>query len=429
MTAPAELIFIVSLLFSGLFSMLEAAVISQDKHRLQHLAEEGNKNAVIMRRLLARMDRLLSTLLLCNNLANIACATSATVVAARLLPHTPAALLWTTFVVTFIILVCSEITPKVIGVRHASAIALAFARVLHVLNRLLLPLTMVANFFSNCLLWLGGLSNTHSWRTVMSLKEVRSALRASLQTKDGEDDNRQAHYQLLENSLRFNELTVEKIMTPRHAIEGINLQDDIAAMRGDLEKAHRYKLLLFDGNFDRAAGVVNTVDAFKLINGNRLSADALRQLASPVIYIPAAATALQQLKNMRQQGRQFALVADGSGRVVGLLTFANFAAAIIGEETPPRFQARGDGALLLPGNTSLLQLEQLQPGANAPSDSNATTVNGIILEQLGGLPPAPLCLKINDWCLEIISMDEKSVQEVALYPATTTAADDSETDD
>ncbi|MCH9705847.1 MAG: CNNM domain-containing protein [Proteobacteria bacterium] len=412
-TLPTLLgIFVISLIFSALFSMLEAAVIAQDKHRLQHLADEQDTGALIMLALLKRTDRLLSTLLLCNNLANVTCAASATAIAAYLLPSGEVALLLVTLIVTFILLVFSEITPKVIGVRSASTIALAFARTLKLLTRLLLPLTTIANFCSNLLLRIGGIKTGNSWQTAMSFKELRSAVRAAARTQD---DNHQ-HYHMVDKTLRLNELTVEKIMTPRHLIIGINLNDDMEIIRQHIFETRHNKLLLFTDNIDHSCGVLETIVALRLAYTNRLSTAALKAAGQEVEYIPAAATALQQLQHMRQEKKQLALVVDGSGRIIGLLTFADFATAIIGADETSPVHKRHDGALLLSGNTPLLQLEQLLPGTQAPTNIDATTINGMILEYVGFLPEHLFCLQLHDWRLEISRMDDKSVQRVAVLP-------------
>lgn len=415
------IIFCASLLLSGTFSMLEAAVISQDKHRLRHLADENDKNAIIMRRLLERTDRLLSALLLCNNLANVACAASATAIATRLLPGTDAALLWVTLLVTFILLVFAEVSPKIIGVRYASPIALALARLLDWLIRLLLPLIAIANMFSSALLRLIGIRNNAPWQTVMSAEELRAAVRAAARTQDDEHE----HYHMAEKTLRLHELPVEKIMTPRREIYGINLQDDIAAIRRQIESAPHNKLPVFRGNLDNTLGTIDALRALRLIGSGRLSPAALEKTAEAVTFIPAATAALRQLQSMRRQRQRLGLVVDGSGRVVGMLSFADFAAAILGEEEMVPLTARSDGALVVSGDITLLQLEQLQPGATAPPEVDASTVNGMILEYLGDLPQAPLCLQIKSWRLEIIAADDKSIQRVALLPPAAEAAADS----
>ena len=118
------LIFGAGLFCSAVSSMAEAAIISQDRHRLLHLAEEGDRAARLMKGLLDNMDRLLAAILLFNNIANVTCATAATVIVTRLSGGGEGAAFAASLGVAFLILVLSEITPKIIGVRYSSKISL-----------------------------------------------------------------------------------------------------------------------------------------------------------------------------------------------------------------------------------------------------------------------------------------------------------------
>ena len=122
-----SLVFLAGLLMSALFSMVEAAVISQDRHRLAHLAEQGGRRAQLMQKMTARMDRLLSAILLFNNIANVLCATAAAVMVTRLSGGGEGAAFAASLGVAFLILVVAEISPKIIGVRHAQRLSLWFA--------------------------------------------------------------------------------------------------------------------------------------------------------------------------------------------------------------------------------------------------------------------------------------------------------------
>ena len=393
--------------------MLEAALIAQDKHRLAHLAENGHKNAIIMRALLERTERFLATVLLCNNLCNITCATAATAIATRLFTNDDSALLVVTLTVTFIILVFSEITPKVIGVRHAQPIALACARPLRGLVFLLVPFVHVANFFSSLLLLAVGMRNHFRFlNEAMNINELLSVIRAARRAAKSS-----THYNMMEKTLLFNEMPVEKIMTPRPDIRGINLKQDVAVVAQEVLNANYSKLPLYDGNIDDVKGVVDVVAAIKMIRDGRLAAASLLAIAEPPLLIPAAATALQQLQNMREQRQRLAFVIDGGGRVVGLLTFSNFAAAIIGDEKPPPLLRRGNGVVDVPADMAILQLESLfAPWLSPPTAANS--LNGMILEYLGDLPETPVCLNINGLRMEILTADDKSIRRVRLFPPT-----------
>lgn len=405
--------FLAGLFFSSFFSMLEAAIISQDRHRLLHMAEEGDPRAIIMRRLLTRIDRLLSTLLLCNNLANVSCAAAATALAADLLAQHETGLVIVTLIVTFLLLVFSEITPKVIGVRHALVIALGTARLLQILQKTLTPFTAVANFCANTLLALLGHKKDGTWQTVMSLKELRSAVRSAIQTADSGTE----HFRMVEKTLRLGELTIDKIMTPRHEITAINLKDSPKKIAAALKNTSHTKLPVFDGDLESPYGIIDTLSAVKLAHRGPPTSAAIKKACEKIDFAPATLTALQQLKNMQHHKQRVSLVVDGGGRVAGILTFTDFAQAIIGDESPPHIPRGPLGEWLLRGDTPLLQMEQLQPGAAIPSDTNASTVNGMLLDYLGDVPPRPACVRINDWYIEIRKMDDKAIQEIALLPS------------
>jgi len=392
--------------------MLEAALISQDKHRLAHLAENGHKNAVVMRALLSRTDRLLAAVLLCNNLSNVTCATAATAMATRLFTEDATVLLLVTLAVTFIILVFSEVTPKVIGVRYAQPISLACARPLRGLVRLLVPFVYVANFFSSLLLLAVGLRHRSRFlNEAMNIKELLSVIRAAGRAGTAENS---AHYNMMEKTLLFNEMPVEKIMTPRPDICGIDIRQADDAIARDVLEAAYSKLPLYDGNIDEVKGVIDVMTAIKKSHVGRLSAADLLAAAEPPLLVPAAAAALQQLQNMRAQRRRLAFVIDGGGRIVGLLTFANFAAAIIGEETPPLLSYRGGGVMDAPADMAILQLEsQFAPWVSPPTTANS--LNGLILEYLGDLPKTSVCLNINGLKMEILAVDDKSIRRVRLF--------------
>ena len=406
-------IIVIGLFLSSFFSMLEAAVISQDKHRLQHLADKGDQRAVIMQTLLARTDKLLSALLLCNNLANVTVATAATAATVRLLGNQETtALIWASLSVTLVVLVFSEISPKVIGVRHASAVSLFCARPLRWLITLLAPAVGTANFLSNCLLIICGVRRGLDFKTVLSEGEVRSIIRSVSRSRSAQNQQR---YSMLERTLQFHETPVEKIMTPRPEISGLNLAHDIGKITDHLRASNHSKLLVYDGNIDQATGFIYTLQALKMTGEGRLSPERLRAIVKPISHIPAAASSLQQMEKMRRQRERMVLAVDGGGRVVGLLTFSNFATAIIGDPVLPDITPRGDGSYEVPTDIPLRTLETFDSRFVIP-ETVATNLNGLILEHLGDVPAAPVCLTIGGWRIEIIEFDDRSVRRAVVRP-------------
>lgn len=410
--ARLSLIFLAGLLLSGFFSMLEAAIISQDRHRLNHLAGRGVPSAVIMRKLLANIDELLAAILLCNNLANVVCATTAAVFVAKLTGGGDNAVFVSTLAVTFLLLVFGEITPKVVGVRHSPTIALACARMVQVLLVVLRPVIVVANFFARGLLRLFGVGDGISGGGVMNIAELRSAVRAANAAGGGDE-----HYQMIDNLLAFNEMPLEKIMTPRPDIRGIDLTADDESINRAVAGFWHSKMPLYAGDVDKVAGVVETAAALRAMKDAPLTAAKLRAMMRPPNFFPAADTVLRQMEKLRRADMHAAFVVDGAGRVVGMVTLTNFASAILGTSAmPPNVRADGRGGFDVPADISLLQLSQLLPGAGW-ADTSATTLNGLILEYLDALPALPMCLRCGDLHIELTQLGDKAVLRARVFAA------------
>lgn len=411
------LIFAAGMFFSAIFSMVEAAIISQDRHRLTHLADEGNRAARLMKTMLENMDRLLAAILLFNNIANVMCATAATVIVTRLSGGGENAAFAASLGVAFLILVFSEISPKIIGVRHSSAVALACAAPLRILLAVFHPVIVVANFFARGVLALAGIRRVSGLHSAMNVSELKSAVRESNRRAHAADDAESGrHYYMMEQLLRMAGLPVEKIMTPRRQIEGLNLGTDSADLYTQLIAATHAKIPVFDGNIDATEGFIDTLRAIKIAAGRgEITAAELRAIKTPPLFIPAAADALRQMDIMRARSARIALVVDGAGRVTGLVTFSNFSAAVIGDEEPPENVFEERGGFVLPGDFPLIQLGDIYPHLSVP-DTSAASINGLILETDGGVPAAGKIIQIGDLRMEIMDVGETSVRRVRLFP-------------
>ncbi len=408
------LIFIAGLLLSGVFSMIEAAVISQDRHRLAHLAAMGGKRAKLMQAMLNNIDRLLAAILLFNNIANVLCATAAAVVVTRISGGDEGAAFAASLGVAFLILVVSEISPKIIGVRYAQMISLTVAAPLRVLLTVFYPIIRVANFLAGGVLALIGIRRTAVLRVAMNTAELRSAVRESNRlAQESNDPEGGRHYRMVEQLLRLADMPVEQIMTPRPQINGINLQDETTIKQQIMDASHG-KMPVFVGNIDTAEGFIETVAAIKAIaNQDDVTAAMVRKLIKPPLFIPAAGNALQQMQHMRKQGNNIAFVVDGAGRISGMITLSNFSAAIIGGEELADNITHDGGNFILPGDFLLIQLGDIHPHLAIP-ETSAASINGLILETLGSIPAQPVCVRIGDLKIEIMESSNTSVKKVRL---------------
>ena len=408
------LIYIAGLAVSAAFSMLEAALLSQDRHRLRHLAGRGQPAARRMLLLLSRSDRLLSAILLCNNLANVMCATAATVIVARLAGGDESVVFAATLAVTFIILVCGEIAPKVAGVRHAQALSLFFATPVFWLVRGLQPIVRIALFFASGLLRVFGMraESNAAGDAMMSSQELRSVVLAS-----GEGIST-PHRRMLLKLLALDEVKIEDIMAPRQSVSGINLADGEAAVVKELRRARHSHLPVFSGNLDGAEGFVKTAEALKIVGGRgRVGCAEIRGVMQKPSFIPAASTVLQQIQKPGFADRGRALVVDGYGRVVGLVTGTDFAAAVVDSMPMNRFPkaplTRGPGGEYVTEGAALMRDLTEKTGLVFPP-TTARTLNGLILEHLGDIPEAPACLQIGNARIELMKVEPDNILQVRL---------------
>ena len=364
------------------------------------------------------MDRVLAAILLFNNIANVMCATAATVIVTRLSGGGEGAAFLASLVVAFLILVLSEISPKMIGVQHATAISLFCARPLRLLLWLFRPVIAVANGLARGVLGIGGMRHAPSLQAAMNVAELASAVRESnLSAHAANDAERGRHYRMVEQLLRLADMPVEKIMTPRGQIEGIDLKNgDRSAVMAQLLSARHAKMPVFDGNMDAVSGFIDVVGAVQAAaRQEEMDTESLRRYISAPQFIPAAANALRQMEIIQQSGAQAAFVVDGAGRVVGMVTMSNFTAAVLGEELTAHGVQRNGGSVELPGEFPLIKLGELHPQFIIP-ETSAASISGLILEVQGGNIPAVNSESIvGGLKLKILEIGDASIKRVQLF--------------
>ena len=243
------LVFVAALFVSGIFSMLEAAILSQDRHRLRHLARgEGARKARQAKRMLAllrRPDRLLAVILLCNNLANVLAATVGTVAAVRIFGDAGGTVLGVSLAVTAMLLIFSEILPKMLGLRFAAPVSLFGGAPIAFLLRVLAPLVAALGAIVSVVLGAVGLRAGRilpgGAMTAAELRSVVLESRRFIPPRHGE---------AIVRLLNLQNTTVEEIMTPRFAIESIDISRSPRAIANQIRNARFWRLPVHRGDID-----------------------------------------------------------------------------------------------------------------------------------------------------------------------------------
>lgn len=406
----------VLLLISAFFSISETSMMALSRLRLRHLVRSGNRSARRAQALLDRTDRLLGTILLGNNLVNAAATALVTAMAIRFAGNNEWALLVATAVVTFLILVFAEITPKVIGATYPEKIALPASRVLGLLLSVFRPVVAFVNLFVQSLLWLMRIPARRAGEAPrLTAEELRTLVLEGGNFIPGK------HRSILLNLFELEQLAVDDIMTPRARIEALDLAQPPEAVLDQLRTCYHNKLPVYEGDFDRTVGVLLVRKLLPLLSSGSLSVDALRSALNAPYFVPSGTPLFQQLQLFQDNQQRLGLVVDEYGQVQGLVTLEDIIEEIVGELTPPtpgasgRLRWNAQGSVLVDGSTPLRELNR-RLALKLPLDG-PKTVNGLLVEQLQEIPDAPCCVRIGDVQIEVVQIDEHAIRSARIVRA------------
>ena len=405
----------VLLVVSGFFSIAETAMMAANRYRLKHRAQRGNHGAKLALALLDRTDRLLGVILFGNNLLNAGTATLAGVITARLLGEGELALAASTVVVTFLILVFSEITPKVIGAAHADRIAPLVAYVLAPMLRVLQPVVWFVNLFVQVLLRILRVRTAPDAGAQLTQEELRSLV------LEGSQYFRGKHKTMLANLMDLEAITVDDVMTPRNRIHAIDLTERPALLRQQLATSYHSRVPVYEETLDNLTGVLPLKSVVNLqLSAGEMTAVRLRPLLRPPYFIPAGTPLLTQLTQFQADRQRLGLVVDECGELQGLVTIEDIVEEIIGEFTTQApggaeiYRREPDGSIVASGMASLRTLNR-RLGTQFPLDG-PKTLNGLIVEHLGDIPDAGLKFRVEGQWLEILQTQDRAVKVVKLLP-------------
>lgn len=404
----------VLLVVSGFFSISETSMMALNRYRLKHLVKQGNRGAKLAAYLLSQTDKLLGILLLGNNLLNAAAAALVTVITIKLFGDNEWSLTIGTLAVTFLILVFSEITPKVLGAAYPERIALPASYVLAPLLKMAYPVIWFINLFVKLLLWLMRLKPTGAEMHTLSPEELRTlVLEAGHYIP-------QKHQSILLNLFSLEKTTVDDVMTPRNQIEAVDIDAPAEEIRRRLSTSHHTRLPVYQGQLDNIIGQIHMRKVLHQTQAGELDAEALREVMREPYFIPAGTALFTQLQHFQETQRRAGLVVDEYGELLGLVSLEDILEEIVGEFTthaPAQgggYRPQEDGGWLVDGGSLLRDLNR-KLGLPFPL-SGPKTLNGLILEHLEEIPEAGISLKIAGVTLEIMQTQDRSVKVVKIFP-------------
>ena len=406
------LVFLLAL--SAFFSLSETAMMASNRFRLRHLAQSGHHGAQKAMALLERTDKMLGVILLGNNLVNSAAATLVSVIAIELFGEDKWVLGVGTLAVTFAILVFSEITPKIIGATHADRLALFLGYILTPLLKLFYPAVWFINLFASGLLKLLRLSpKPNPEAAQLSPEELRSLVLESSHLIP------QKHHAILSSLFDLNNITVEDLMTPRGAIEILDLDQAWDEVKNQLSTSHHSRLPVCRESLDQLVGILPVRRLLASLGDEEFNeAAVLQQLQAPY-YIPAGTPVFSQLAFFQENRQRIGFVVDEYGEILGLLTLEDIIEEFVGEFTTSLpglgqelcWSANNDA--IVEGTRPLREVNRMLE-LDFPLEG-PKTINGLILEHFQDIPESGISIKLAGIPVEILQTQNRSVVTVRIF--------------
>jgi len=384
-----------------------------NRYRLKHLADEGHTGAQLAAKLLEKPDRLIGLILLGNNFVNIMASSLATLIALRL--GGDGAIAIAAGILTFVVLIFSEVAPKTLAAMHPEKVAFPAAWVYTPLLKVMFPLVWLVNLMANSILQLLGIYQEDSEGQALSREELKTVVNeagAMIPHK---------HQRMLLSILDLEKTYVEDIMVPRTQLDGIDIDASISEILDQLQQSPYTRVLVYEGSIDHVLGFIHSRNILKeALDSDGLTHEELRELVREPYFIPKGTPLNKQLINFQRNRRRWGLVVDEYGDVHGLLTMADLLEEIVGEfATDPSdhiasVHPQDDGSYLVDGTASLRELLRNMHW-ELPTEG-PKTLNGLIVEHLQTLPEAGTSLMIEGYPIDIIQIQDNVVKTARIRP-------------
>ena len=411
---------VVLVAFSAFFSASETAFSSLNQIRLKSRAEDGDSSAARVLNMAEQYDKLLSTILIGNNIVNIAAASIGTILFTQMLGAERGATV-STIVLTIIVLIFGEVTPKSLAKEMPEKVATAVSPFLVLLMALMTPLTWL---FTQWKKLLGHFVHSGEADTITEGELMTMVSEAE---NDGELTDRES--ELIRSAIEFDDVEVEEILTPR--VDVVAVEDDIPLeeLAQTFAESGYSRLPVYHGTIDNIIGVVHEKDFYI---ARLKKATKIDDLVVPTLYTTGSTQISQLLRTLREQHHHLAVVVDEYGGTEGIITLEDILEELVGEiwdehdEVTEDFRKQSDGSWLVSGSASVDDLyEELDLPEEEDIDSN--TVNGLVQEKTCHLPKVGDRFTLGEYDGVVTRTAKRRVTEVRLTPAA--PAEDAEKDD
>ena len=399
------IIILLCIIMSAYFSATETAFSSLNRIRIKNMADKGNKRAALVLKLSEDYDRLLSTILIGNNIVNIACASLSTLLFVRLLGEDAGASV-STAVTTVIVLVFGEVSPKSIAKESPEKFSMFSAPILNFMAVLLTPL----NFLFKQ--WKKVLSRFFHSSASQGITEEELITIVEEARQDGGIDEQEGD--LLRNALEFNELKAADILTPRIDVVGVNVCAGAEEIASVFTETGYSRLPVYQDSIDNIVGILYHKDFYNKIYG---TGKGIKDVIRPALFITRHKKISQLLQELQASNHHIAVVIDEFGGTVGIVTLEDILEELVGEiwdehdEIIRSVEKLSDDEFLVLGNANVDKLLEL---LGYDEETEAVTVNGWIMNELQKLPEKGDSFHFHEWQVTVMEMEDRRVKSARI---------------
>lgn len=399
------MIIVFCIMMSAYFSATETAFSSLNRIRLKNMAEKGNRRAAMVMKMSENYDVLLSTILIGNNIVNIASASLATVLFVRFLGDEAGASI-STIVTTVVVLIFGEVSPKSIAKESPEAFAMFSAPLLRVFTVVLTPF----NFFF--IQWKKLLSVVFKASEDKGITEEELLTIVEEARQDGGIDEQESS--LIRSAIEFTELEAGDIFTPRIDVEAVSVdadQEEIARVFADTGYS---RLPVYEGNIDHVVGIVYQKDFHNRVYR---TGEPLGDIIKPAMFIARNKKIGALLKELQQNKMHIAVILDEFGGTVGIVTMEDILEELVGEiwdehdEVLPEIRQISETEYLVEGSASI---DKLFDKLHKKQEFEFVTVSGWVMELAGRIPVQGEGLSYENLEITVERMEEKRVKQIRI---------------
>ena len=399
------------LILSGFFSGSETGMMAANKIKLKNLSKKSKTSAKRALNLLKRPDQLLSAILVGNNFANILASAIVTII---MLNYFGGNVLLGSVILTIVILIFSEITPKTMAAIKPESVATRSSFILKILVYLFKPLIFLTNFVSKLILRVFNLdAKDANLNDSLNTEELKTLL------EESGDLIPKQYRKMLSSVLGMEELIVEDIMVPTSEIIGINISESYENATNIIESTEYTRLPVFKDTIDNIVGILHLKDSHSFLeNFDKKNEDDFKKILQKTYFVSQSTLLMKQLKEFLANNEALGFVVDEYGEIEGLVSVEDIFIEITGKfggdkkELEKEFIKLKDGSILTDGNSKIRDLNNYL-NWKIPEDSSKT-INGLVTEYLDQIPQANLCIEIESYRFEILEFEDNLISKIKI---------------